>query len=280
MKDLNKDDDRIFVEEDSDYHDRFIMLYEDFLQAAHNLSSSEFFVLIMLKKFANYRTDDAWPSVATLMKLTGLSKPTVLNALKGLNEKNVVIIKKRYDSEKKMYRSNLYHIISNPNNWKISRKETKKVPDSTTLVRQNQKNIVESDNNVVYLQEKDTTSINLCQSSVEKYDMDWLKNHYDYDALVDVMDESDAKMLMDYIYDILNSEQKTMTIEGTPLTSKGVIQRILELDIEDLEFVMDKFKSSTKKIRNTKAYLRTIMYNAKAQSNAEIKNTLHRDNVI
>ena len=280
MKNQNKDDDRIFVEEDSDYHDRFIMLYEDFLQAAHNLSSSEFFVLIMLKKFANYKTDDAWPSVTTLMNLTGLSKPTVLTALKGLQEKNVVVIKKRYDPDKKMYRSNLYHIISNPKNWKISKDEIKKVPDSTTLVRQNQTKVVESDNNVVYLQEKDTISMNLCQSSAEEYDMDWLHEHYDYEALVDVMDQSDADMLMNYIYDIINSKQKTMSIEGSPLSSDVVIKRILDLGLDDLEFVLDKFKSTTAEVRNTKAYLRTIMYNAKAQSNAEIKNTLHRDNVI
>lgn len=280
MKDLNKDDDRIFVEEEADYHDRFIMLYEDFLQAAHNLSSSEFFVLIMLKKFANYKTDDAWPSVATLMNLTGLSKPTVLTALKGLQEKNVVVIKKRYDPDKKMYRSNLYHIVSNPKNWKIPEKETKKVPDSTTLVRQNQTKVVESDNNVVYLQEKDTISINSCQSSTEKYSIDWVKNHYDYTALIDVMDQSDADMLMHYIHDIINSTQKTMKIEDALLRSEGVIQRILELNHEDLEFVIDKFHATTKKITHTKSYLRTIMYNAKAQSNAEIKNALHRDNVI
>lgn len=280
MKKQNKDDDRIFVEEDSDYHDRFIMLYEDFLQAAHNLSSSEFFVLIMLKKFANYKTDDAWPSVATLMRLTGLSKPTVLSALKGLNDKNVVVIKKRYDPEKKMYRSNLYHIVSNPKNWKISKDEIKKVPDSMTLVRQNQTKVVESDNNVVYLQEKDTILTGLCQSPSEKYDMEWLHDHYDYDALIDVIDQSDADMLMYYIHDIVNAKQKTMTIEGTALRSEVVIQRILELNHEDLEFVIDKFKSTTKKIRNTKAYIRTILYNAKAQRNAEIKNTLHRDFVI
>lgn len=278
MKDLN--DDRIFVEEEPDYHDRFIMLYDDFLQAAHNLTPSEYFVFTMLKKFANYKTNDAWPSVATLMELTGLSKPTVLTALKGLQAKNVVIIKKRYDPDKKMYRSNLYHIVSNPKNWKIPEKETKKVPDPTTLVRQNQMTAVESDNNVVYLQEKDTTSINSCQSSTEKYSIDWVKNHYDYDALIDVMDQSDADMLVNYIHDVINSKKKTMSIEGTPVSSDVVIQRILDLGLDDLEFVMDKFKSSTKKIRNTKAYIRTIMYNAKAQSNAEIKNTLHRDNVI
>lgn len=281
MKDLTKDDDRIFVEEEADYHDRFIMLYEDFLQAAHNLTSSEYFVFTMLKKFANYKTDDAWPSVSTLAKLTGLTKPTVRTALKGLNEKNVVIIKKRYDPEKKMYRSNLYHIVSNPKKWKISEKETKKMPDSTALVRQNQMEAGESDNNVVvYLQEKDTISINSCQSPAEKYDIEWVKNHYDYTALIDVMDQSDADMLMNYIHDVINSTKKTMSIEGTPVSSDVVIQKILDLGLDDLEFVMDKFKSSTKKIRNTKAYIRTIMYNAKAQSNAEIKNTLHRDNVI
>lgn len=276
----NKDDDRIFVEEDLDYHERFIMLYEDFLQAAHNLSSSEFFVLIMLKKFANYKTDDAWPSVATLMKLTGLSKPTVLSALKGLNDKNVVVVKNRYDPEKKMYRSNLYHIVSNPKNWKISQNKIKKMPDSTTLVRQNQIKVVESDKNIVCLQEKNTITTTTCQSQEDKYSMAWLKDHYNYNALIDVIEKSDADMLLNYIYDILNSQQKTMSIEGTPISSETVIQRILDLGLDELEFAFDKYKSTMKDIKNTKAYIRTILYNAKAQSRAEIQNTLHRDSVI
>lgn len=271
------------VEEDTNPAHHFVALFDDFFDGLHLLTPSEFMIFAVLRKFANYKTGEAWPSVNTICKLTGLSDQTVRTNLKNLQTKGCISIQRRYDPEKKQHLSSVYTVYANPTQWKIfqdeQKNEAKKMPVSSELVRQNQK-ISDGTDKVVYIQDKDTTQVDLCQSQEEKYDIDWLQNHYDYDALVDVVDQSEADMLMSYIYDIVNSKQKTMSVEGTPLPSHVVIQRILDLEMDDLEFVLTKFKSTTTEIRNTKAYIRTIMYNAKAQSHAEIKNALHRDNVI
>lgn len=260
---------------------RFSTIYHD-VTSSGKLTIKEVGLFVALMRYANHETNEAFPSQKRLADELNTSVSTIRRTLESMAAKGVLMIEPRFN-EKNAQTSNLYTIIDDPDLWLSEldlQNGIKKVPVSTSTDRQISEYEADTSDNLIYLQEKDTTSINLCQSSTEKYSIDWLKNHYDYDALVDVMDQSDADMLMHYIYDILNSKQKTMTIEGTPLMSEGVIQHILELTHEDLEFVMDKFKSSTKKIRNTKAYIRTIMYNAKAQSNAEIKNTLHRDNVI
>lgn len=272
------------VEEDTNPAHHFVALFDDFFDdGLHLLTPSEFMIFAVLRKFANYKTGEAWPSVSTICKLTGLSDQTVRTNLKNLQAKGCISIQHRYDPEKKQHLSSVYTVYANPTQWKIfqdeQKNEVKKMPVSSDLIRQNQSFSEETDK-IVCLQEKDTTQVYLCQCSAEKYDMDWLHDHYDYDALIEVVDKSEADMLMSYIYDIVNSKQKTMSVEGTPLSSQVVIQRILDLELDDLDFVLTKFKSTTTEIRNTKAYIRTIMYNAKAQSHAEIKNALHRDNVI
>lgn len=270
-------------EKDINLYHHFVPFFDDFFEGLHLLTSAEFKVFAVLRKFANHRTGEAWPSVSTICKITGLTDPTVRKSLKSMEEKGCISVKRRYNPEKKQYNSSLYTVFANPQQWKVFQEERKenikKMPAPSDLVRQNQSTPDETDK-VVYIQEKDTISNNSCQSPEQKYDMEWVKNHYDYEALIDVVDRSDADMLMNYIYDIINSQQKTMSIEGTPLSSDVVIKKILDLGLDDLEFVLGKFKSTMTEIRNTKAYLRTIMYNAKSQSRAEIQNSLHRDNVI
>lgn len=260
---------------------RFSTIYHD-VTSSGKLTIKEVGLFVALMKYANHETYEAFPSQKRLANELNTSLSTIRRTLESMEAKGVLMIEPRFN-EKNAQTSNLYTIIDDPDLWlsEVDLKNgIKKVPASTSTDRQISAHKVDTSDNLIYSQEKDTTSINLCQSQKEMYDMEWIQNHYDYDALIDVVDQADADMLLSYIYDILNSQQKTMLIEGTPLSSTMVIRRILELGIDELDFVLDKFKSTTQEIRNTKAYIRTIMYNAKSQSRAEIKNSLHRNYVI
>jgi hypothetical protein len=60
--------------------------------------------------YINNGTLTAFPSVATICKKSGLSKPTVLKALEYLEEKKIIKIERRYDPLKNQHKSNVYSI--------------------------------------------------------------------------------------------------------------------------------------------------------------------------
>lgn len=265
---------------------QYAEIYHDVIDS-RKLTINELAVFVALLRYAHRDTCEAFPSYQRLAKDLNSSKSTIRRTIESLIAKGVLLKEPRYN-EKGGQSSNLYTVIDDPESWSSDdelENGIKKMPISSDLDRQIQAFVAdETGKSVINLHPKDTTSVDLCQSSHgkigEHFDMDWLKNHYDYHALIEVMSQSDADMLLGYIHDIVNSDQKTMTIEGTTLNSKTVIDRILDLNIDDLEFVLEKFNTAEKKIRNTKAYIRTIMYNAKAQSRAEINNSLRRNHII
>lgn len=265
---------------------QYAEIYHDVIDS-RKLTINELAVFVALLRYAHRDTCEAFPSYQRLAKDLNSSKSTIRRTIESLIAKGVLLKEPRYN-EKGGQSSNLYTVIDDPESWSSDdelENGIKKMPISSDLDRQIQAFVAdETGKSVINLHPKDTTSVDLCQSSHgkigEHFDMDWLKNHYDYYALIEVMSQDDADMLLGYIHDIVNSDQKTMTIEGTTLNSTTVIDRILDLNIDDLEFVLEKFNTAEKKIRNTKAYIRTIMYNAKAQSRAEINNSLRRNHII
>lgn len=265
---------------------QYAEVYHDVIDS-RKLTINELAVFVALLRYAHRDTCEAFPSYQRLAKDLNSSKSTIRRTIESLIAKGVLLKESRYN-DKGGQSSNLYTVIDDPDSWRSDEaieNDIKKMPVSSDLDRQIQASVAdETDKSVINLQAKDITSIDLCQSSHgkigEHFDMQWLKNHYDYYALVEVMSQTDADMLLGYIHDIVNSNQKTMTIEGTTLNSKTVIDRILDLNIDDLEFVLEKFSTAEQKVKNTKAYLRTIMYNAKAQSRAEINNSLRLNHVI
>lgn len=60
-----------------------------------NLTSHEKLIALLLKEHMNNQTGECYPSVATLMSEGAMSKPTVLKAIRGLEEKLYIKVSKR-----------------------------------------------------------------------------------------------------------------------------------------------------------------------------------------
>lgn len=93
----------------------FVMIYWDFIEC-DLFDWYEKRIFIILKKFAD-SNNQCFPSIATLCKLSQLSKNTVRKTLKNLEEKKAISIAQRKCKENKEYQSNLYTLHDFPELW-------------------------------------------------------------------------------------------------------------------------------------------------------------------
>ncbi len=93
---------------------KFTLVYNDFLES-DRLNAREKIVFIILKKYADSE-GKCFPSLKTLCKMSGMSKPTIVSILKELEKKEVLTIQKR-SSEEKGKESNIYTLYDIADMW-------------------------------------------------------------------------------------------------------------------------------------------------------------------
>ncbi|KIR01630.1 hypothetical protein P261_00444 [Lachnospiraceae bacterium TWA4] len=250
---------------------RFVAVYYDLLES-DLLDMSEKMIFIMLKKFADEESK-CFPSVNTLAKSLGASKPTVIKKLKSLEEKGIIEVIRRKSSDGKDT-SNLY--ILHEDIPSAANEENKKSPEPTPTKVQNQ------DSNM-YQKEKpskndDTEQPKECQEDSKKSDStdsnksnELPKNKpsqevYSLDSLKSLYNCSSEKAdsVIEIIYDVVNSNKKTIVISGNTKSIEQVRERLLSLTNLDIVYVIDKFNGQAD-IKNVRAYILTLLYNARSQ---------------
>lgn len=253
--------------------ERFLMLYHDVLDS-ELLDKNELLVFIAILRFASWGEEKvAYPKVETLAKVSRLSERTVQRTLRTMSEKNIVQIESQYSE--KGQTSNLYILNDDPTMWHEEvKKSEKKAPASASISRQTNTNEADTSGNLIYIHHENTISNNLCQDSYGYKELEWIKDRFDYQALVANSSEADANMMMDVLHDTLNSQESILTINHSSVAKSQVIDHIMQLNADDLEYCLVKFKSAKSEVKNPKAYLRSILYNAKNQQRAEINNKI------
>jgi predicted transcriptional regulator len=250
--------------------ERFLMVYHDVMDS-ELLDKNELLVFLAILRFASWGEEKAaYPKIETLAKVSRLSERTVQRTLRTMNEKNIVQIESQYTD--KGQTSNLYTLNDDPTLWREVKKSEKKAPVSTSTGRQTSEEEAETDDNLIYLLSENTISNTSCQDSAEYRDLNWIKERFDYQALVDNSSEADAEMLMDVIHDVLNCQDSILTINHSSVAKSQVVDNIMQLTVDDLEYCLVKFKSAKADVKNSKAYLRSMLYNAKTQQTAEFNN--------
>lgn len=91
-----------------------VILYRDFLESS-KLTLHEKMLFIHLKMYAN-KEGKSFPSLATLAKVSGMSKRKVQQCLDSMRDKGILKIEHRKDDEKG-HRSNLYTIYDVREYW-------------------------------------------------------------------------------------------------------------------------------------------------------------------
>ncbi len=275
----------------------FTIVFNDFLET-NLLDWNEKRIFIYLKKFAN-NNNQCFPSIKTLCKLSQLSNKTVIKALKGLEEKHI-IIKQSRKSEQQGYKSNLYTLHDNAEMWKCENAEELKIVTRETELERSIRILKNAGYNITKEKKPDSdeptkvtsepslqlnrfdtdnpTSIS-DQSQAKRYTIEDLKELYGYDDLIIQYPgkQTDIDIVFDILYDVLNTQKKTIRVNGEDKPRMVVIGKLMKLQSDDLMYAINKYHEQTERIKNVKAYLLTILYHAKEQFHLDLMNLGHHN---
>ena len=281
----------------------FTLVYNDFLES-EVLNYYEKIIFICIKKFANNKTLQAFPSIRTLHRMSGISKSKVQEIIASLESKGVLKIEHRQTKERG-HQSNIYTLYDFAELWSIGADEESKAvidnfeekrmidllkakgytvtkekelesatdqsTDTSTQLVPNQFDIVKNTSNYADSQDE----------KLEKYSLSDIKTMFDYDIMVSDSRYSsykeDIDSVMDILYDVFNTTKPTIRIGAEDKPTMVVIGRMSKLWIETIIYSIDKFREQTDRIHNPIAYLTTILYNAPSQSNLDVMNQVQHD---
>lgn len=278
----------------------FTKCYHDFMDC-NLLTGEEKIIFLALKRFLDVKTDsgNVFPTVETIQKMTGWGKQRVINHIKSLSKKGVV--KKIRQG---LNKPNIYILSDYPTMW-----TSESVEDMAEIAQNKgikpltpEEHIAELERMgyKVELKEKgleteptkaqyqapiknniviDKDSIKASESQAERYTMQDIKSLYDYSILATNHPErkEDIEIVFDILYDTLNSTRPTIRIGKEDKPTMVVIGRLMKLEHSDLIYAIEKFHEQTGRIKNVKAYMLTILFNAKGQGYLDISNLGHHN---
>lgn len=258
----------------------FVPVYQDFLDSKV-LNGKEKIVFIMLKRYLTFGNDEGevYPTIDTLCKQCDMSKPTIIKILKQLENKGVLKIEQRG-----LNKPNLYTLYDLKNIWNSNSKQ-----EVIEAINENEEErlidflrakgyFVTKEKEVVSATDQSTDSTSqINTNSVENntttkmlqsqeniaFTRQMLNEKYDFEILVsnDNTKENYYDQMLELIYDVLNSNAKTIRIGKEDKPSEVVKARLLKLNYMHIQYVVDEVIELSN-IKNKKAYLITSLYNS------------------
>lgn len=287
-----------FIVQTSTPERKFIKVYLDFLNAGL-LSGKEQIIFIHLKQYINFANDtgtvrgEVYPTLATLAKNVKMSEKTVRTVLQGLQKKGILEIK-----QQGMNKPNIYKINDSAGMWKaenaeelraaVDEIEEKRMIDLLTAkgyyISKEKGLVSDSD------QTADTSTMNYnssmgndstkgAKSQAERYSMEQIKELFDYAILIadHPEHEADLQAVFDILHEVLNTSKPTVRVSGEDKPQAVVAGKLMKLTHYDIQYAIDKFHEQTGEIKNTRAYLLTILYHSREQSYLDLMNLGHRN---
>ena len=264
----------------------YVKVYKDFLNN-QLLTVEEKMVFIALKSFVTYGQDSGkvFPSIETLCKLTSLSKPRATRTITSLEKKGV--IKK---TRRGLTKTNIYTLVDVSAMWGASTEEGLKELSETKIQLSTEEMLAELERRgvITITKEKEPETLPTDQSSndsdhkktifdmvdnttdsqnrQELYSLDQIKKHYDYETIIQnrPYNEKEIDTIMRILYDVIHSSKPTIRLYGEDKPTDDVIKALKKLTYSDIIHCIDNYieVSSTTKIKNCKAYMRTMLYDA------------------
>ncbi|MBD5132439.1 MAG: hypothetical protein HDT28_07640 [Clostridiales bacterium] len=280
------------------------------------LTEHEKIVYIVIRKHLNQESQVAFPGMTTISREARISKSQVLRAIKGLEEKRLLIVKRqttKYNEKK----TNIYRFNDFAELWKAKTinelkkiatetpipltddeiinkalqidkrkrqklytqlaKEFEKEKEPETLQADQSNNISSTQLNNIDIN-KDNTNKTKSQE-LERYTIDQIHQLFDYDIMLqdNPYQQNDIDSVMDILYTTMNTTKAIIRIAGEDKPSMVVIGKLMKLHNESIMYAIEKYKEQTERIKNPTAYMLTILYNAPEQFNLDIKNQVSHD---
>ena len=109
----------------------------------------------------------------------------------------------------------------------------------------------------------------------------WICSNIDYEALIAQHENEKAQIdeIVDNMIEMLCCTASEIQISGVKQPIELVKSRIMKIDSECIDYILLCLERNTKKVRNMKAYLRTVIFNAPSTAAnyiaSEVNNTLY-----
>ncbi len=113
----------------------------------------------------------------------------------------------------------------------------------------------------------------------ETYPLDFLKECLSYSDMLlhEPLEKDIIDTFFHYLHNAVNTTKRMIRVNGENKPSSVVISVLLNLDYFDFLYAIQKYRQNTTKINNHGAYILTLLYNAKAQHEADITNQIQHD---
>lgn len=260
----------------------YVMLYWDILNKLDN--PYELSVYVYLKKHADHATGTCYPSIATLEKETNISEKKIRLILKNLKDKKLITIQNRtlVNGGKT---SNIYKLLEFENEeiqakppLQDEKSEQRKRVSGMDQADQSESKQDTQLNNNANLQLHDNPFLNDSQAENQaekpEYSMDELKKQYAYQALIaeHSAHQESIDICMNIIFTTVNSKKKDIRIQKEEVPRKKVTDRLFKLTKDDILWAIAKYEQQPNEIHYPKAYVLTLLYDAKNQRLLDLQN--------
>ena len=112
----------------------------------------------------------------------------------------------------------------------------------------------------------------------EKYSMEFIEQHYEMKPkYVSASQEKSINTVKDVLYDVLNTQKPVLRVMGEDKPASVVKSRLLKLNRCDIDYAIDQYQKQVTKVHNHKAYMLTVLYQAKSQGELDISNRVMYD---
>lgn len=277
---------------------KFTIVYNDFLES-DLLDKHEKLIYIAIKRFADNDTLKAFPSLKTLHKITGISIRWIKKSIEHMEQLGVISVEHREDDEKG-HQSNIYTLYDYAEIWNVGSSEDvaavadevsemklvaelrakgytvtkEKELESTPTKEQTQAPINNSVLNLYnYITDDEKSQV------AERYSMEQIKEYFYYDIMVhdNPYKQKSIDMVMNILYDALNTSKKTIRVSGEDKPAMVVQSKLMKLDNSCIMYAIDKFAENTERVKNPISYMLTILYKAQEQYDLDIQNQVSHD---
>lgn len=275
---------------------KYVKVYHDFLDNSF-LTTEEQMIFIVLKSYVDFKGDsgEAYPSMETICKRAKMSEKRARKNINALIKKGIA--KK---VQRGLTKTNLYTLSDYATMWACDNVE------DVAAVADNQgvkpltpaEHIAELERMgyTVQIKEKglasdtdqstDTSTMNYnssmgndstkkAKSQEERYSiMGQIKELFDYAILIadHPEHEADLQVVFDILHEVLNTSKPTVRVSGEDKPQAVVAGKLMKLTHYDIQYAIEKFHEQTGEIKNTRAYLLTILYHSREQSYLDLMN--------
>lgn len=218
----------------------------------------------------------------TLRGLAAINKESVdaiRSAIRELEQAGYISRKQTRDSKGRMSLSE-YTIYEIPHIEPMSDKSAAHEPIQEKSVSENPTEL----NKDISSKETSNTDLLNTQSNhisgmIDEMDTyrELIKQNIDYDILCGNHQKSDIDEIVDILTEAMCSNRKTIRASGEDYPASVVKSKLLKLNYEHIEYVLDCMNTNTTQIRNIKQYMLTALFNAPSTINRYYASMVNHD---